>query len=132
MTPASRPTTPLRQRMIEDMKIRNLSPHTIKAYVERVAAFAKHFGKSPQLLGQKEVLRLPRLSRRGEACLVELLRPSDLRDPISLPRDSRQGLGCEGRGLTQKGDEAPGHLKLPLRSLSFSERSPASSTGPSS
>ena len=55
MTTASRPTTPLRQRMIEDMKIRNLSPHTIEAYVERVAAFAKHFGKSPQLLGQKEV-----------------------------------------------------------------------------
>jgi integrase/recombinase XerD len=55
MTSASRPTTPLRRRMIQDMKIRNLSPHTIKAYVERVAAFAKHFGKSPQLLGQKEV-----------------------------------------------------------------------------
>ena len=55
MTPASRPTTPLRQRMIEDMKIRNLSLHAIKAYVERVDAFAKHFGKSPQLLGQKEV-----------------------------------------------------------------------------
>jgi Phage integrase, N-terminal SAM-like domain len=50
MTTASRPTTPLRQRMIEDMKIRNLSPHTINAYVERVAAFAKHFGKSPQHL----------------------------------------------------------------------------------
>ena len=41
--------------MIEDMKIRNLSPHTIQAYVDRVAAFAKHFGKSPQLMGAKEV-----------------------------------------------------------------------------
>jgi len=26
--------TPLRQRMLEDMQIRNLSPHTQRAYVE--------------------------------------------------------------------------------------------------
>src|ERR1017187_5508068 len=50
-----RPMTPLRQRMIEDMKLRNLSPHTIQAYVDRVAAFAKHFGRSPRHLGPKEV-----------------------------------------------------------------------------
>jgi hypothetical protein len=55
MTPSPRPTTPLRQRMIEDMKLRNFSPHTVQAYVDRVAAFAKHFDKSPQLLGPKEV-----------------------------------------------------------------------------
>ena len=41
MTSSPRPTTPLRQRMIEDMKLRNLSPHTVQAYVDRVAAFAK-------------------------------------------------------------------------------------------
>ena len=55
MTSLPRPRTPLRQRMIEDMKLRNLSPNTIQAYVDRVAAFAKHFGKSPQHLGPKEV-----------------------------------------------------------------------------
>jgi integrase/recombinase XerD len=47
--------TPLRQRMIEDMKLRNFSPHTVRAYVDRVAAFAKHYGKSPQVLGRDEV-----------------------------------------------------------------------------
>jgi hypothetical protein len=32
------------------MKLRNLSPHTVQAYVDGGAAFAKHFAKSPQLL----------------------------------------------------------------------------------
>jgi len=39
--------TPLRQRMIEDMGVRNLAEGTQKVYVDRVAQFAKHFGKSP-------------------------------------------------------------------------------------
>jgi hypothetical protein len=36
MTPSPRPTTPLRQRMIEGTKLRNLSSHTVQAYVDRV------------------------------------------------------------------------------------------------
>jgi integrase/recombinase XerD len=47
--------TPLRQRMIEDMKLRNFAPRTIQVYVERVATFAKHFGKSPDRLGPADV-----------------------------------------------------------------------------
>ena len=47
--------TPLRQRMIEDMKIRNLADRTIEAYVSMVARFAKHFGRSPERLGPGEI-----------------------------------------------------------------------------
>jgi site-specific recombinase XerD len=47
--------TPLRQRMIEGMKLRNLAPRTIEVYVERVATFAKHFDKSPDRLGPAEL-----------------------------------------------------------------------------
>lgn len=47
--------TPLRQRMIEDMKIRNLSPRTQERYVQQVAQFARHFKKSPELLGPEQV-----------------------------------------------------------------------------
>lgn len=47
--------TPLRQRMSEDMQIRDLSPHTQRAYLTAVAQFAQHFGKSPAELGPEHV-----------------------------------------------------------------------------
>ena len=42
--------TPLRQRMIEDMQLRNLAAGTQKHYVRLVAGFAKYFGMSPEFL----------------------------------------------------------------------------------
>jgi site-specific recombinase XerD len=41
--------------MLEDMRVRNLSPHTQRAYVENVARFARHFGRSPADLGPEEI-----------------------------------------------------------------------------
>jgi hypothetical protein len=41
--------------MIEDMRVRNLSPHTQRIYVDRVAKFAQYFGKAPELLGPEDV-----------------------------------------------------------------------------
>jgi hypothetical protein len=35
--------TPLRRRMIEDMTLRNFTPATIRAYVQCVARFVRHF-----------------------------------------------------------------------------------------
>ena len=47
--------TPLRQRMLEDMQVRNLSPHTQASYTQQVAQFARHFGQSPDTLGPEEI-----------------------------------------------------------------------------
>ena len=47
--------TPLRQRMLEDMLVRNLSPHTQRSYVQQVSQFARHFEKSPEDLGPEDI-----------------------------------------------------------------------------
>ena len=47
--------TALRQRMLEDMKIRNLALNTQDSYLRQVSQFARHFGKPPDLLGQEEI-----------------------------------------------------------------------------
>lgn len=45
----------LRQRLIEDMQVRNYSPRTVEAYVAAVAKLAKHFMKSPDQLNGEDV-----------------------------------------------------------------------------
>lgn len=47
--------TPLRQRMLEDLQIRNYAPGTARCYVRSVADFAKHFKRSPDQLGPEEI-----------------------------------------------------------------------------
>jgi integrase/recombinase XerD len=47
--------TSLRQHMIGDMQVRNLSLHTQASYVQQVSLFARHFRQSPQALDPEEV-----------------------------------------------------------------------------
>ena len=47
--------TSLRQRMLEDLRIRNYAPTTVECYVRSVSDFAKHFDKSPDQLGAEEI-----------------------------------------------------------------------------
>ena len=61
--------TTLRQRMIDDLKVRNRSARTIQSYIAHVAKFAPHFGKSPELLGPEEI-------RQYQVYLVEQRRVS--------------------------------------------------------
>jgi integrase/recombinase XerD len=47
--------TSLRQRMLEELRIRNYSPSTVRCYIRAVAQFAKHFNKPPDLLGPEQI-----------------------------------------------------------------------------
>jgi integrase/recombinase XerD len=47
--------TTLRQRMTEDMQVRNLALNTQTVYVQQVSLFARHFNKSPEELGPEEI-----------------------------------------------------------------------------
>src|SRR5438046_4385173 len=53
--PRSHRMTPLRQRMIEDMQLRNFATTTQRSYIHYVADFAKHFNRSPQDLDLEAV-----------------------------------------------------------------------------
>ncbi|MGB6510417.1 MAG: phage integrase N-terminal SAM-like domain-containing protein, partial [Xanthobacteraceae bacterium] len=48
-------TSPLRQRMIDDMSVRNMAALTQTAYVRAVKNFSKHFAKSPDKLTFEDV-----------------------------------------------------------------------------
>jgi integrase/recombinase XerD len=47
--------TVLRQRMTEDMQLRNLSPHTQASYLQQVSLFARHFRTSPDALSPEHI-----------------------------------------------------------------------------
>ena len=53
--PTARKVSPLRQRMIDDMTVRNFAPNTQESYLHQVALFARHFGRSPERLGPEEI-----------------------------------------------------------------------------
>ena len=57
MTESSRPISPLRHRMIEDMRMRKLSPKTQKAYIRAVRNFTQYFGRSPDLASPEDLRR---------------------------------------------------------------------------
>jgi integrase/recombinase XerD len=51
------PVSPLRRRMIEDMTIRKLTPHTQASYIRAVKNFTAFFGRSPDQASAEDLRR---------------------------------------------------------------------------
>lgn len=119
--------TPLRQRYIDNLRLKNFSPKTIKVYVAAVAKYARHFGRSPEELNQQDVRDyLLHLMERGRArstgvvvrnalrhlytdilarpdCVEQLPRPKrEQRLPVVLSREEVQRLFATVTNLKQK------------------------------
>src|ERR1700677_3408802 len=47
--------TELRRRMLEELRLRNYSLHTQRAYIRCLTNFAKHFGTAPDRLGPEHI-----------------------------------------------------------------------------
>lgn len=47
--------TPLRKRMMEELRVRNLSEITSKLYIGAAERFAKYYRRSPDQLGPEQV-----------------------------------------------------------------------------
>ena len=73
--------TLLRQRMLQDMDIRNLAVNTQLACVQQISAFARHFDRSPEALGTEEsrayrvhLIEEPKLAAGGLSVVAAALR----------------------------------------------------------
>jgi integrase/recombinase XerD len=57
MTHSTKPISPLRQRMIDDMTLRKLSPQTQGAYIRAVKNFTRFLGQSPDAASAEDLRR---------------------------------------------------------------------------
>lgn len=120
--------TPLRQRMIDDMTLHGLKPKTIRAYV---ACIARHFGKSPELLGTAEIrsylLYLTHDRQVSSSTYNQALCALKFLYRITLPRT-----GASTAWPAPAVRPSSWSSCASRRSLASSRRSPAFAIGPSS
>jgi integrase/recombinase XerD len=96
----TKPISPLRQRMIDDMTMRNLSPNTQETYIRAVAQFTAFHRRSPDKLGVEHLreyhLHLVARGLTANSICVKMgalryfyrttLRRPDIAAEISMPR----------------------------------------------
>jgi hypothetical protein len=91
--------TSLRQRMTEDMQIRNLAVNTQLSYLQQVSQFARHFKKSPEQLGPEEI-RASQVYLTNERKCRQLLGMQTLSQTTSVKDYRQQHQELAGRSLT--------------------------------
>lgn len=87
--------TSLRQRMLEDMQARNVSPHTQRSYVQQVSQFARYCQQSPDRWARRRFAATSSISPTTGNWPSA---PCCSRSPAALPVHRHAQDGLEGRG----------------------------------
>jgi hypothetical protein len=91
MTHSNQSISPLRQRMIEDMTMRKLTPQTQANYLRAVIKFTRFFGQSPDLASPEDLrafqLHLVRVQHHHQR--------HPYRSDVLLRRDAGSPFGVE-------------------------------------
>ena len=113
--PTARKGSPLRQRMIDDMTVRNFAPNTHISYLQQVNLFARHFGKPPELLGPEEIraYQLYLANERKVSVGTRIIAVSALRFLYASHFETRMDRSAHSR--PQEGSTLAGHPQ-PARS----------------
>src|SRR5437763_1122096 len=96
--------SPLRRRMIEDMRLRNFSACTERSYVHYVADFAQYFDTSPERLGLDDI-RMPAVPGRKAAAVGFEHQYLCIGRAVSLHGLARDAVGQQ----PVRADESPGN-----------------------
>jgi len=105
--------TALRQRMLEDLRIRNYAPTTVACYIRSVAEFAQHFNKPPDQLGPEEIrawqlflLKEKRVKRvivnLEKVKYIDSAGVASLVEGLKLSRDLKSGFALYGLSKTTR------------------------------
>ena len=97
--------TPLRQRFLEDLRLRNYSPRTLETYLRHVVRFARHFGRSPDQLGPEEIRAYQLHLLQRAARFLECLQPGRLCLALPLPGHPAGRLRGDHDPLRQEAQE---------------------------
>jgi hypothetical protein len=103
--------SPLRQRMIEDMKLAGLSASTYAIYVNAVRGLAAHYRRAPDQLGEEEVRTyLLSMRERGAA------RGTFKANHYGIQFLYRSTLNCDWALFSKKRSACPSRSGSPMRS----------------
>ena len=103
--------TPLRQRMLDDMRLRNFSPHTQDSYLLQITQFARYFAKSPEVLGPGRDSDLSTLPRHREETRAQLASHHRQCPALPVQGHAEETLGRRGSPVAEEAADLTGRVE---------------------